>query len=380
MAQFKNTTVDDTGFLQLPVGTTGQRPASPQLNYLRYNTTVGGIERYNGTAWVDFQFEPVAATGGTVTDVTRDGVTYRRHVFSYTGATQTFTITNQGSTGEIIVKVWGAAGGGGPSYFSTQGGPGGFGSATVNIKNISSLNVVVGQGGHVAATGERSTYGHLLPSTDGRAGGFGAACGGGGGLSGIFNGAVNSQANAILISAGGGGSGQVNTVQYEGTGGAGGGPGQPGDSGYDERSSTEAHGRGATIADGGPSGIRFYVSPNGQASISNATNGSALCGGHAHTVSNWTEGGGGGSGYWGGGSGAHEAPGGHWSTAGGGCGYIDESRCANVISASGTYLTMSSFATGDPDYVAGVATPNNNAAGGNGLVVILYPLTKVFLS
>ena len=379
MAILKNTTVNDTGFLQLPVGATGQRPASPVLNQLRYNTTINTIERYNGTSWEDLFFTPVSSTGGTIDTITRDGISYRRHIFTYTGATQTFTITNSGSLGEIIVKVWGAAGGGGPRYFSTQGGPGGYGSAIVNIRGISSLSVVVGQGGHVAAVGERSTYGHLLSSTDGRAGGFGSSCGGGGGLSGIFNGTANSQANAVFIAAGGGGSGQVNTFQFEGTGGAGGGAGLPGDEGWDNQDSSDAHGRGAPIVYGGPTGLRFYVSPSGQASISNATNGSALCGGHAHTVANWTEGGGGGSGYWGGGSGAHELSGGYWATAGGGCGYIDEARCSNVIGTSGTYQLMSSIATADPDYAAGIGVPNNNAAGGHGRVVILCPLQNPYL-
>jgi hypothetical protein len=360
------------------VGTTAQRPLSPQANYLRYNTTINAIERYNGSSWEDLFFRPVVATGGTVTDITLSGKLYRRHVYSYTGSTQTFSISNQGSFSEIIVKVWGAAGGAGTSYFSTQGGPGGYGSAIVNIRGISSISVVVGQGGRTSA-GERSTYGHLLNSTDGRAGGFGAACGDGGGLSGIFNGAADNQANAIFIAAGGGGSGQVNTFQLEGAGGAGGGPGQPGDDGWDNQDSTDGNGRGAPVVYGGPTGLRFYVSPNGRGSVSLATSGSALCGGHADTASNWTEGGGGGSGYWGGGSGAHELTGGYWSTAGGGCGYIDEARCSNVIAASGTYQLMSTIASSDPDYVSGIGVPANGTTGGNGRVVILYPLENPYL-
>lgn len=54
MATLKNTTVDDTGYLQLPVGTTAQRPASPANGYIRYNTTLGYIEIYLATfsSWV----------------------------------------------------------------------------------------------------------------------------------------------------------------------------------------------------------------------------------------------------------------------------------------------------------------------------------------
>jgi hypothetical protein len=167
--------------------------------------------------------------------------------------------------------------------------------------------------------------------------------------------------------------------QFESTGGAGGGIGLNGDDGYDNRDGTDAHGRGAIIAGGGATGLRFFVSPNGRAPISLATNGSALCGGHADTSPNWTEGGGGGSGFWGGGPGAHENTGGYWSTAGGGCGYINESRCTNIVAATGTYQIMSPFATGDEDFVSGIATPNNGTTGGDGRIVILYPLQNPFL-
>jgi len=53
MATLQSTTIDDTGFIQLPPGTTAQRPASPQAGMARYNTTIGRAEIYNGTAWVE---------------------------------------------------------------------------------------------------------------------------------------------------------------------------------------------------------------------------------------------------------------------------------------------------------------------------------------
>ena len=51
MATLKNTTINDTGFITLPVGTTAQRPASPTVGMTRYNSTIGDIEYYNGTIW-----------------------------------------------------------------------------------------------------------------------------------------------------------------------------------------------------------------------------------------------------------------------------------------------------------------------------------------
>jgi hypothetical protein len=40
-----------TGVLDLPVGTTAQRPASPTSGMIRFNTTLSQFEGYNGTAW-----------------------------------------------------------------------------------------------------------------------------------------------------------------------------------------------------------------------------------------------------------------------------------------------------------------------------------------
>ena len=40
-----------TGGLFLPVGTTAQRPASPATGQMRFNTTTGSVETFNGTSW-----------------------------------------------------------------------------------------------------------------------------------------------------------------------------------------------------------------------------------------------------------------------------------------------------------------------------------------
>lgn len=41
-----------TGALNIPYGTTAQRPSNPKIGYLRFNTTLVVTEFYNGTAWV----------------------------------------------------------------------------------------------------------------------------------------------------------------------------------------------------------------------------------------------------------------------------------------------------------------------------------------
>jgi len=52
MANLKNTTISDTGFLRLPVGTTAQRPESPDNGMLRYNVNNSALEYWSGSAWV----------------------------------------------------------------------------------------------------------------------------------------------------------------------------------------------------------------------------------------------------------------------------------------------------------------------------------------
>ena len=52
MATLKNTTINDTGFLQLPAGTTAQRPTgSTGMIRVNTNTTPYVIEIFQGGVW-----------------------------------------------------------------------------------------------------------------------------------------------------------------------------------------------------------------------------------------------------------------------------------------------------------------------------------------
>ena len=46
-----NILMSGTGTLDLPVGTTGERPGSPNNGMIRYNTTLTRYEGYSGSAW-----------------------------------------------------------------------------------------------------------------------------------------------------------------------------------------------------------------------------------------------------------------------------------------------------------------------------------------
>jgi len=109
MAILKNTTISDTGFLQLPAGTTAQRPGAA-AGQMRYNTTTGQAEFYNAgvAAWVGTPATGVVATGGTVYDVDVEGTTYRVHVFTTTG-NSSFTVSQNGPVEYLIVGGGGSA-------------------------------------------------------------------------------------------------------------------------------------------------------------------------------------------------------------------------------------------------------------------------------
>ncbi len=84
MAQFKNTTVNDTGSITLPVGTNANRPASPELGMIRYNTELEAVEVYDGAEW---------DTLGGAPELT--SLTYISTQFEYmgeAGTTQPFTL------------------------------------------------------------------------------------------------------------------------------------------------------------------------------------------------------------------------------------------------------------------------------------------------
>jgi hypothetical protein len=179
-----------TGYFDLPVGTTAQRPGSPANGMLRYNTSTSRFEFYQNNDWINYSLayniEYVVVAGGG------------------------------GAAGG-----WGGLGGGG-------GGAGGYiASSTSVIQGLNSYSITVGAGGAGAAgtngtlgsNGTNSVFGSLFTSV----GGGGAATwsasnsssgGSGGGAS--YNTGVPGAGTA-----GQGFSGGFGTVQAGGGGGGG---------------------------------------------------------------------------------------------------------------------------------------------------------------
>ena len=84
-----------TTALELPDGTTGQRPGSPVAGMIRFNTTVTQFEGYNGTAW--------SAVGGGATGGGPDTVFFENGQTVTTNYTLT-TNKNAVTAGPVTVN------------------------------------------------------------------------------------------------------------------------------------------------------------------------------------------------------------------------------------------------------------------------------------
>ena len=244
-------------------------------------------------------WSPTVATGGTVTDISQSGRTWRVHTFTGNG---TFTVTSVGTEPALQYLV--QAGGGGGGRYSGGGGGGGLvqtGEASVSAWNASvrSFTVTIGGGGASDSTnGGNSTIQDVFTSSGGgrsvsNVGGFSGGCGGGrqynfaqtgSGIAGPprqgFDGGYGGGGTAAAASTGNtvGGAGRSTTIRgtTEHFGGGG------GSSGY----GTGLGSGGGGIGGGG----------NGSMGGSSAVHGAANTGGGGASQVNSPFGGNGGSG------------------------------------------------------------------------------------
>jgi hypothetical protein len=234
-----------------------------------------------------------------------DGLSLVYFIYNYTGTIQTFNVPVGVSF--INIYCWGA-GGGSSFYIDTStniiqggyGGNGGFVSTTINVSSITSLKIIVGQGGKKGILNGSSGF-----SFGGGGNGIGGntswALGGGGGLSGVFidnanittdaNGIVNTNAIPILIAGGGGGAGGNNSTYHGGN--AGGTTGNTGNT-----NGVAAGGGGGTQSVGG-TGAEAGSKYKGGSGVTFGAGGGAgwFGGGSAYFSSGNVVSGGGGSSY-----------------------------------------------------------------------------------
>ena len=74
-ASISDTANTSTGAFDIPTGSTAQRPGSPSIGYIRYNTTVSSMEVWNGTLWKGFAppgptIDSISPTTAATTGVT----------------------------------------------------------------------------------------------------------------------------------------------------------------------------------------------------------------------------------------------------------------------------------------------------------------------
>lgn len=65
MATFKNTIINDTGYIKLPAGTTAERPGSPTVGMIRFNTSFNITEFWNGSNWINAETNNIAGLDGS---------------------------------------------------------------------------------------------------------------------------------------------------------------------------------------------------------------------------------------------------------------------------------------------------------------------------
>jgi hypothetical protein len=292
----QNVTLSSTGFVGLPAGTTAQRPGSPTTANMRFNTTFGVMEYYDGAAWqamdvygantYPVRYTIIAGGGGGGKGAT-----------SYPGG--------GGGAGGVLQGVFFATvgvvytttiGGGGSRTTSNNSYSGNGSSSSISGSGLTTLESFGGgRGSNTNAAGDVWGVGTAQPG-----------CGGGGGtgsswslITGFaFFGGLGTDGQGC-----GGGSGMVFDTTFN-SGGGGGGAGRPGE---------------MALTGNGPVG-NFARGGSGIASIINGTvyGGGGGAGYSAYLTSNMANGGSGGGGQ--GGNAGSSAADGSANTGGGGGG------------------------------------------------------------
>ena len=329
---------DGSGAMELPSGTTAQRPSNPTGNMIRKNTTTGYIEYYDtsSSSWIGLgSFQ---ASGGSEATYNSGGTTYKVHTFTTSGI---FQVLSGAKNVQYLVIAGG--GGGGFGYYGGGGGAGGYRSSVIGESS----------GGGASAEGTLNiTSGNYIVTIG--AGGAGSTIttsrGANGGDS-VF---------ASITSTGGGGGGSRNndaagTPSNGSNGGAGGGGSFPTSTGG---SGTSGQGyKGSTVSGssyGGGGGGAAAAATDGSTALGTYADGGSGVQSSITGTAVYRAGGGGG----GGNAGAYAV--GAAGNGGGGAG-------GNVSGSASTAGTANTGGGG-----GGQGTNTSGSAGGSGVVIIRY--------
>jgi hypothetical protein len=237
-----------TAGIQIPSGTTNQRPSSPSTGYFRYNSTTGSTEFYNGAAWINTNLIPtidsvsgaIYAANATNLVITATNATDIISVIFKEGATTLATVTNvsvSGGTYTVAVPsaVYGQTAGDTIAVSVTNSdGANSTNSVNKTVTDPPTGGTITTSGGyriHTFTSSQSGASGFVVPSGTSLSnveflviagGGGGGAYGGGGGAGGY-------RCSVVGESSGGGASAEtrlsLSAGQYDivvGGGGAGG--------------------------------------------------------------------------------------------------------------------------------------------------------------
>jgi hypothetical protein len=252
MANLQTTVINDQGFLQLPKGTSGDRP-SAVAGMIRYNTANNLIEFYDTTGWRPVTGISKGSIGSGGDQILYAGSNLTRshavvHVF--TSGSQTFTPAFSGTV-EVLVVGGGGSGGG---HLGAGGGAGGvIQNRAFPVTSGVGIPVTVG-----ATAGSPPAY--AQSSTNGNNSVFGSITANGGGGGGSWDGYAGrpggSGGGGCPGSNGAGSNGFTgpNDSRNKNMGGRGiNGQGYPGGSGIRfNRQSEDTHKGGGGGGAGGP--------------------------------------------------------------------------------------------------------------------------------
>jgi hypothetical protein len=344
MATLKNTVIDDTGFLEIGAGTDAQRPGSPTVGAIRYNTDRGYAETWSGpVGWIEtidsYQSGDQSYSGSSEENRSSFRVSY----FTSNGGS-TFTVPDGVRKVQVLIVAGGGSGG-------HQVGGGGGAGGMIEIADYpvfpgQVIPVTVGAGGpapgfqpsnNISFQGSPSSFAEIVAVGGGYGGNHSGGGSGPGGAGGSGGGAG--------AGPGGNSFGSANQPQYTEYGAVG--HGFPGGNGHPSPwcggGGGGAGGRG-TNAIGGETGGQ-----GGRGRVSYIT-------GEAR----W---------YAGGGGGGSESPGTtHWGrggVGGGGRGSANDGGKDNYPDMSGRRNTGGGGG-GTRDHPSGAGT------GGPGVVIIRY--------
>ena len=389
-----NVSITSNGYLQMPIGTTAQRPAATSAGLIRFNTTLGTLESANGTAWANVGSGSASSGGGGVSwqavqntnFIAVTGSAYFVNTFS---SNVTVTLPASPTIGQEIRFVdYGGYMSSNALIIFPNGNKilGNTANATLTT-NTASISIVYSDAnkGWIPYSGFTSSpIGNYFVQALILAGGGGSysAISGGGGAGGLIYASATPviPGTSYTINVGGGGAVATNGTNSSGLGqtATGGGAGGPGYSGNGFAGGSG--GGGSRYAGAGGAGTSGQGNPGGAGTATGGSDnqGTGGGGGGAGAVgggaSGYTAGNGGnGSAYsisgssvtyaGGGGGGAYNGTGGTGGSGGGGPG-------TGVGTSAGTAGTNNlGGGAGAPGYTAG-AQPG--ATGGSGVVIISY--------